>query len=364
MPSADIPQKMTALVVQDKGEAELEQIDTPNPPEGGVMVKVQNVALNPTDWKHLDWVGSKGAIVGSDFCGSIVDDCNETETGMPAGTRVAGMVRGGYQKGVGAFAEYVSTYPATLIKVPDNVPSEEAAGLGVGGFTSYCCLFQDKHLNLAAPSASLSQLPEVDSSKKILIWSGSTSVGQFAIQFARAAGYYVIVTASSKHEQYLKGLGAQEVYDYKQSDAADKIAEKHPDLVYALDTYSIAESQTSCARALSKSQSSTLTTILPPSEEVSKVNDKVKQTFFLGYTLGGQEFEFFGKSFSKEYCQEDQKFLISTVKSNVFTNYLQNKILKCNRTSPQSGGLGAVHFGFDRMRKGEVSCEKLTYQVA
>lgn len=354
---------MNALIVQGKGECKPEQVDTPKPVPNGVLVRVHNVALNPTDWKHIDLLGAKGATVGSDFVGTIAEKGPQDSSDLAVGTRVAGMVRGAYQPGMGAFANYVATIPQTLIKIPDNVPDEQAAGLGVGGFTAYLSLFQEKHLGLAPPSPSLEKLPPVDSSKKILIWSGATSVGQFAIQFARTAGLYVIVTASAKHEEYLKSLGASELYDYKDEKAPEKIAEAHPDLVYAYDTFSTEASQEGCARALSKTQPSKLVTILGPHKGLSSINDKVKPSFFLGYTLASQGLDYFGFHFSKEYCEEDQKFMLQFISSGIFTHLLSKGLVKPNRTSPQSGGLAEIPAGLDRMRKGQVSCEKLTYAV-
>jgi NADPH:quinone reductase-like Zn-dependent oxidoreductase len=45
------------------------------------------------------------------------------------------------------------------------------------------------------------------------IWSGAASTGIFTIQLAREAGWRVICTASTVHEEYLVGLGATAVID-------------------------------------------------------------------------------------------------------------------------------------------------------
>ena len=46
------------------------------------------------------------------------------------------------------------------------------------------------------------------------MWGGSTSVGSNAIQLAAAAGYEVITTASPRNFDYVKSLGAAQVFDY------------------------------------------------------------------------------------------------------------------------------------------------------
>lgn len=63
-----------------------------------------------------------------------------------------------------------------------------------------------------------------DADEAILVWGGSSSVGQFAIQILRYYGYTnVLATASRKHHQNLKSLGAREVFDYNDLDIVDQL---------------------------------------------------------------------------------------------------------------------------------------------
>lgn len=363
MPSSDIPAQMNAWIVQDKGFADLQPTETPKPEPTGLLVKVHNVALNPTDWKHLDFFGAKGSTLGSDFAGTVVEMGKECQSDLKYGDRVAGWVHGGIRVGTGAFAEYLKTTPEAVVKVPSNIPDEIAAGFGIPSFTAYMGLYQDKHLGLPAPSPKLDSLPPVDKSKKLLVWSGATSVGQYVIQFARTSGLYVIVTASPKNTDFLKGLGASEVFDYGDEKTPEKIAEAHPDLVYAYDTFSEKGSSEACARALSKTQPSKLVAILPLSPELGSVNSQVKASFFLLYSAEGEAFELFSKSCSKEEAQEDRKYMAEFVRSGVLPHLLSNGLVKPNRTKPQEGGLAAVPDGLDRLRHNQVSGEKLTYAL-
>ncbi len=70
-----------------------------------------------------------------------------------------------------------------------------------------------------------------EDSPELLVWSGSTTVGQWAIQLGRVAGYKVITTASPKNHDLLKKLGATDMYDYKDETVPQKIAAKYPNLV-------------------------------------------------------------------------------------------------------------------------------------
>jgi NADPH:quinone reductase-like Zn-dependent oxidoreductase len=63
-----------------------------------------------------------------------------------------------------------------------------------------------------------------DANKAILIWGGSSSVGQFAIQILRYYGYTdVLATASAKHHDKLLALGAKEVIDYNDANVVKAI---------------------------------------------------------------------------------------------------------------------------------------------
>lgn len=86
-------------------------------------------------------------------------------------------------------------------------------------------------LALPVPNYSKGAVPVTEQSPEILIWAGSTAVGQWAVQIAHASGYKVITTASPKNHQLLKEFGADDVYDYRDETTPQKIASKYPNLV-------------------------------------------------------------------------------------------------------------------------------------
>jgi NADPH:quinone reductase-like Zn-dependent oxidoreductase len=60
----------------------------------------------------------------------------------------------------------------------------------------------------------------------VLIWGGSSSVGQFAIQILRYYGYKNILgTASRKHHDRLLNLGATSVFDYNDADVVSSVSQ-------------------------------------------------------------------------------------------------------------------------------------------
>jgi NADPH:quinone reductase-like Zn-dependent oxidoreductase len=55
--------KNYAIVVQKPGEAAKDEVPVPKLRDDYILVKVAAVALNPTDWKHIDFLTSKGCHV-------------------------------------------------------------------------------------------------------------------------------------------------------------------------------------------------------------------------------------------------------------------------------------------------------------
>jgi NADPH:quinone reductase-like Zn-dependent oxidoreductase len=104
--------------------------------------------------------------------------------------------------------------------IPDDLSFEKAVVVPLGLSTAACGLFQE------APFLGL-QLPTEPARKPtgetVLIWGGASSVGSNGIQLAKAAGYDVIATASAKNFEYVKQLGASQVFDYKSESIVDDL---------------------------------------------------------------------------------------------------------------------------------------------
>ncbi|PTU16804.1 hypothetical protein P175DRAFT_0519671 [Aspergillus ochraceoroseus IBT 24754] len=59
--------------------------------------------------------------------------------------------------------------------------------------------------------------------KPCLVWGASSSVGSAALQSAKIMGFTVYTTASARHHEYLKQLGADRTFDYKDADVVAQI---------------------------------------------------------------------------------------------------------------------------------------------
>ena len=122
-----------------------------------------------------------------------------------------------------------------VVPIPDGWSFEEAAQLGIGPLTALQCLYE----TLELPSPLEIILGPDDPQRTILVWGGASSVGQYAIQFAKLGGLRVLTTASPKNFGLVRGLGADEVFDYRDEDVVEKIrAATGNALDIAIDTIS------------------------------------------------------------------------------------------------------------------------------
>ena len=189
------------------------------PRENEIIVKNHAVAINPVDWLlplicdfAFPWI-KYPFILGSDVAGEVVE-VGSAVTRFKVGDRVLGHAVGGDKarnsSAEGGFQEYTVLLEHMVAPIPITMPYENAAVLPLGLSTAACGLFQKDHLALDYPLAVTKP-----TGKTLLIWGGSTSVGSNAIQLAVASGYEVITTASPKNFDYVKRLGAHQMFDYK-----------------------------------------------------------------------------------------------------------------------------------------------------
>ncbi|HEX5159909.1 MAG TPA: NADP-dependent oxidoreductase [Ktedonobacterales bacterium] len=99
----------------------------------------------------------------------------------------------------GAEAEYAIALPYELAPKPQTLDMVQAAAVPLAALTAWQALFIHAHLSKGQTA---------------LIHGGAGGVGSYAVQLARWAGARVITTASARHHDFLRGLGADQVIDY------------------------------------------------------------------------------------------------------------------------------------------------------
>ena len=145
-----------------------------------VLVKVHAVALNPTDWKHIDGVQKPGVIVGCDYAGTVESVGPAAGKAWKQGDRIAGFVHGAnvVNGDGGAFGEYLVAKADLQVRIPEGMGFEAAAGLGVGIATVAQGLYQS--LGLPLPGAGVKE-----GTSPVLIYGGSSAMGAYGIQWAK-----------------------------------------------------------------------------------------------------------------------------------------------------------------------------------
>ncbi|UMP03411.1 NADP-dependent oxidoreductase [Amycolatopsis sp. EV170708-02-1] len=175
-----------------------EVAERPTPREGQVLVKVAATSFNPVD------IGIRAGGLQEVFPLSFPH--------VP-GIEVAGTVAelgpgvGGHQVGDavvaflpmnadGAAAEYAIVPADALATAPRTVELADAAALPVGGLTAWQALFDDARL---------------EAGQTVLVNGAGGAVGGYAVQLAHEAGATVTATSSPRHEDRLRGYGADRI---------------------------------------------------------------------------------------------------------------------------------------------------------
>ena len=202
---------MRAVVINEFGGPEvLELIDTerPEPGPGEILVRVHAAGLNPADWKiragHIGHIGEPPIVLGLDAAG-VVEAAGPGVTAFAAGDEVYASKRSKN----GTYAEFVVLDASEVARKPAGVSHIEAAALPTAGLTAWQVLHDGA---------------ELEPGQRVLVHAAAGGVGHLAVQIAKAAGAYVIGTASAGNHAFLRDLGADELIDYREQDFAEALA--------------------------------------------------------------------------------------------------------------------------------------------
>ena len=201
---------MKAIQVHQFGGPEvlkLEEIPTPKPAAGQVLVRIHGAGVNPYDtYMRSGGYAIKPALPytpGSDAAGTV----EAVGSGV---TKVKPSDRIYTAKTVtGAYAEYALTLESQVHHLPGNISFAQGAGVWVPYGTAYFALFHSAHAR---------------ASETVLVHGASGGVGIAAVQFARAMGLTVFGTAGTQ-----KGLdlvlkeGAHKAFQHTKSGYLDEI---------------------------------------------------------------------------------------------------------------------------------------------
>jgi len=196
----------------------LEELPTPRPGPGELLVRIHAASINPVDAKIRagKYPGVTSQMLpyglGRDMAG-VVEEAGQDAGDVNPGDAVFAFLdiaRGGY-------ADHVIATPAEVTPKPLSLGLVAAAAVPLAGITAWQGLFD--HGGLA-------------SGQRVLIHGGAGGVGHFAIQFAKARGAWVATTVSAGDRDFARDLGADLAIDYKAERFEDEVRDL--DLVYDL----------------------------------------------------------------------------------------------------------------------------------
>jgi zinc-binding alcohol dehydrogenase/oxidoreductase len=209
--------KGIVLTDQNPDKISLEEVTTPEPGEGEVLVKIHAAALNHRDqWcREGRYPNLKnGVVLGSDGAG-VVAKVGEGVDQSWMGREViinSAMNWGDDQKAQakafeiigmpanGTFAEYIAVKVDRLHDKPAHLSLEEAAALPLGGLTAFRSVFYHG---------------KIQKGEKVLVTGFGGGVAQFAAQFAVKAGAEVYVSSGSDDKlSAAKELGVVNGFNY------------------------------------------------------------------------------------------------------------------------------------------------------
>ncbi|OCH89712.1 GroES-like protein [Obba rivulosa] len=208
-----MPTQQKALLLQKKqGDWEVGTVEVPKPGPDQLLVKVEATALNPVDWAiqvHGLFIENFPAVVGFDAAG-VVEEVGEDVTGFTPGDKV--LFEGSLGNTQATFQQYSLSNADVTAKIPGNITVDQAATIPLCLATAALALFDAGSAGLFPPWEEKGRGKYAG--KPIVVFGGATSVGQFAIQLVKLAGFSpIIATASLKNTSLLEAIGVTHVLD-------------------------------------------------------------------------------------------------------------------------------------------------------
>lgn len=201
---------MKAILVRQFGGPEvlkLEEVPTPKPAAGQVLVRIHAAGVNPYDtYMCAGTYAVKPPLPytpGSDGAG-VIEAVGDGVKNAKAGDRVYTA-----RTVTGAYAEYALALEEQVHPLPAEINFSQGSGVWVPYGTAYHALFHSA---------------KAHASETVLVHGASGGVGSAAVQMARATGLTVFGTAgTSKGLDLVKREGAHQVFQHSKAGYAEEI---------------------------------------------------------------------------------------------------------------------------------------------
>lgn len=176
-----------------------DDLPRPEPAAGQLLVRVKAAGVG--NWDALIREGKVELqplpfVLGSELSG-IVEAVGAEVSRFKPGDEVYGATN---ERFTGAYAEYALSSARMMAQKPKTLNFIEAASAPIVTVTACQMLFE---------------YARVIAGQIVLIHGAAGNVGAFAVQLAKQAGLHVVATVASADLDYVRGLGAERVMDYK-----------------------------------------------------------------------------------------------------------------------------------------------------
>lgn len=199
-----------ARLVEHGRPLRVEAVDLPDPRGDEVLVEMRYAGVNPIERYGVEGTVAPDApvprTIGSEGAGMV--------DGRPVVVRGQGL--GTTRDGLWASAAVVPR--ATLFDVPDGVPLEQAAAVGVAGATAW---------------QTVTEYAGVSAQDRVLVLGATGGVGSIIVPLAKAAGAVVWgQTSQTERRDFVAGRGADHVVVSGADGLADAVSELRPTVVF------------------------------------------------------------------------------------------------------------------------------------
>ncbi|MEL3944284.1 NADP-dependent oxidoreductase [Streptomyces sp. LNU-CPARS28] len=191
------------------------EVDRPELKSGEVLVRVRAAGVNPVDVAvragMYPLLGEPPFGVGWDISG-VVEEAGAGAR-FAVGDEVFGMPF--FPRAANGYSEYVAVPSRQVARKPTTVDHVQAAAIPLAALTAW---------------QGLVDAAGVGEGQRVLVHRAAGGVGHFAVQIAKAHGAHVIAMASAPKHNFVRGLGADEVIDYRTTDFTE--AAREVDVVF------------------------------------------------------------------------------------------------------------------------------------
>jgi NADPH:quinone reductase-like Zn-dependent oxidoreductase len=181
----------------------IHEVPRPVPADGEMLVRIHAAGVNAIDWKIRAGYLKDAIpyqlplILGLDFSG--VAEGNEDAGEIEVYGRID-LMR------LGTYAEYVVARAGEFTAKPASIDHVHAAAVPLAALTAWQGLIAGAG---GVPSLALA------AGQRVLIHGAAGGVGSMAVQLAKWRGAEVVATASAEDLEFVRGLGADQVIDYR-----------------------------------------------------------------------------------------------------------------------------------------------------